>query len=338
MGDNENHDPSEPRQPRNVKGLLRFCMEATKAEDAPSQTSEMFEPMSEERKIWLAEALSKMSVSPSERMSISLEIIENSEKDTEEGTEAQIKAIEEIQQWAEEYDSACDFIKMRGLRVVPQLLSSEVSQLRWAGLELLATLAQNNPFTQAAILQSHLLPVFIAMADSDDHPTVRVKAIYAVSCLVRSNATAQASLLTTDGLGVLVRALKSDNEKIKIKATFLMSALCGDNPAFKDGFLNNGAIEQLATLLKSTPHCSLHEHLMAALVAIVTDNADARERCLQEALDFKTFLCKRMRDIKDQEEWQEEHEHALNLLNVLNAAPPAPQPSQQNSQLMLSAS
>lgn len=306
-------------------------MEATKAEDAPSATSTIFEPLSEERKKWLTEALTNMSVSPVERMTLCLEVIEGSEVNTEEGTEAQVKALEELQQWAEEFDSACDFIKIRGLHVIPALLSSEVSQLRWQGLELLALLAQNNPFTQTAILESHLLPVFLAMADADDHPTVRVKAIYAVSCLVRSNEAAQTSLLATDGLSVLVRALDSDNEKVKLKATFLMSALCGDNPGFKDGFLQHGAVEQLVTLLKSSPHSTLHEHLMAALLAIVTDNAVARERCLEDQLDLKTFLCGRMKEIQDKEEWEDENDYASSLLKVLNSPPPTTQASQPNT-------
>ena len=40
----------QPRQPTNLQGLLRFCMDATKAEDAPHESQ--FEAMSEEvRKI-----------------------------------------------------------------------------------------------------------------------------------------------------------------------------------------------------------------------------------------------------------------------------------------------
>ena len=60
-----------------------------------------------QRKKWLTEALTNMSVSPVERMTLCLEVIEGSEVNTEEGTGAQVKALEELQQWAEEFDSAC---------------------------------------------------------------------------------------------------------------------------------------------------------------------------------------------------------------------------------------
>lgn len=38
--------PNQPRQPADLQGLLRFAMEATKAEDAPNQST--FQPMDEE--------------------------------------------------------------------------------------------------------------------------------------------------------------------------------------------------------------------------------------------------------------------------------------------------
>ena len=42
----ENEQNEGPRPAKNIKGLLRFCMEATRTEDAPN--SRIVEPMSEE--------------------------------------------------------------------------------------------------------------------------------------------------------------------------------------------------------------------------------------------------------------------------------------------------
>merc|ERR1712142_1398802 len=132
-------------------------MEATQAEDA--QGSENMEPMTEERRKWLEEAIREMTVSPAERMNCCLKLIQEAEIDTAEGTEQQIKGLEELQDWAEDMDIAGDFVKINGLRIVPKLLGSEVSELRWRCLELLANLAQNNPFVQTAFLSLKLLPV-----------------------------------------------------------------------------------------------------------------------------------------------------------------------------------
>ena len=47
-----------------------------------------------------------MTVSPVERMNICIKVIEEAEKDTEEGTAQQVKALEELQEWADDMDIA----------------------------------------------------------------------------------------------------------------------------------------------------------------------------------------------------------------------------------------
>ena len=47
-----------------------------------------------------------MTVSPVERMSVCLQVIEAAEVDTAEGTEQTVKALEELQDWAEDMDTA----------------------------------------------------------------------------------------------------------------------------------------------------------------------------------------------------------------------------------------
>jgi hypothetical protein len=51
--------------------------------------------------------------------------------------------------------------------------------------------------------------------------------------LTRENQNAQKVLADRDGFSVLMRAMQTDIEKLKIKAAFLLSSLCTDQPAFK---------------------------------------------------------------------------------------------------------
>ena len=44
--DGDNGGDRQPRQPKDVRGLLKFCMEATRGEDAPGAST--FESMPEE--------------------------------------------------------------------------------------------------------------------------------------------------------------------------------------------------------------------------------------------------------------------------------------------------
>ncbi|XP_059158179.1 hsp70-binding protein 1-like [Physella acuta] len=314
-----NQEQSNPAPVKNLKGLLRFCMEATRSEDAPNSSNpEIFEAMTEDRKKWLEEALTSMTVSPVERMQLCVKSIEEAVPDTEAGTEQQVQAITELQDWAEDLDIAGDFIKINGLRVVPKLLSSEVSELRWRCLELLGNIAQNNPTGQTALLTLKLLPAILMLVDTDPNPLVQVKALYAVSCLVRSNSEAQLQLMAYDGLSVLVRALHSEEEKLRMKATFLMSAICNSNPALKDSLVEAGVIEQLVSLLKEE-HDSSHEHILSTMLTIVADHATAQKKC--RGLDIPTLLCQKIRSLDGQDQFKEEKDYAEQILEVLNQPP-----------------
>lgn len=54
--------------------------------------------------------------------------------------------------------------------------------MRWLCLDLIATLVQNNPYCQEAVIQAEMLPKMLEMLDKDCDATVKTKALYAVSC------------------------------------------------------------------------------------------------------------------------------------------------------------
>jgi len=67
--------------------------------------------------------------------------------------------------------------------VLPLVLSSRHRGLRWRTAELIATLTQNNPYCQDAVVEARLLPLLIKLLDdASEDEQVRVKALYAVSC------------------------------------------------------------------------------------------------------------------------------------------------------------
>lgn len=65
---------------------------------------------------------------------------------------------------------------------ISQYLCHAQSGLRWRAAELIACCAQNMPQVQVHLLSIGALPKLLQLTDSDPHPTVRVKALYAVSC------------------------------------------------------------------------------------------------------------------------------------------------------------
>merc|ERR1712107_685465 len=70
-------DPNQPRQPKDMKGLLRFCVEATKNEDAPdlSDPEKILNDMDPEKRKWLEEALNSMSVDIVEQLVNGIKIL-----------------------------------------------------------------------------------------------------------------------------------------------------------------------------------------------------------------------------------------------------------------------
>ncbi|KAL1473611.1 hypothetical protein MTO96_021903 [Rhipicephalus appendiculatus] len=60
------------RNPKNLPALLNFCVRNTATEDAPSSSTASMDP---ERRKWLEEAMSDMTVSPVEEMQKNLNVI-----------------------------------------------------------------------------------------------------------------------------------------------------------------------------------------------------------------------------------------------------------------------
>ena len=61
-------------------------------------------------------------------------------------------------------------------------LKHESPEVRSLCLELVATLVQNNPYCQAAVLETQLLPTMLNVLDNDKSSAVKTKALYAISC------------------------------------------------------------------------------------------------------------------------------------------------------------
>ncbi|XP_033752609.1 hsp70-binding protein 1-like isoform X2 [Pecten maximus] len=269
------------------------------------------------RREWLESALDNMSTNPVSRMKEALvKLNQPDDEDNENLTDEKIAALEEMIEWCENIDLAIDFHKIGGYEVLAKQFENSEAEVRWNSLELLGVLVQNNPYCQEAALKHELLPLVLGIIDNDSNATVRIKALYAISCLCRDVPDAQKVFVDNDGFSVVMRAMQSDVEKLKIKAAFMLSCLCNDNPEYKDIMCNIGMIDQLVGHLQEE-HSSYHEHLMSALLTIVRDHPRACEECHRHELNLISTLNDRIEFLKGKEEFQEEREYATELLNIL---------------------
>lgn len=312
----------EPRLPKDVKGLLQYCAELSNQETADENVT--FEPMSAERREWLEKALENATVSPVGEMKKAIEIIQKEESDTDD----RVAALETLVEWCEHMDFAIDFHKIGGFVIFPLCLESEEPEIRWQCLELIAALVQNNPYCQAAILQNGLMPTILHMLDTDPDPMVKTKALYAVSCLTRECEEATVQFLSQDGFSVLMRAMQTDIEKVKIKSAFMLSGICKDNDKCKDIICDTGMIDQLVGHL-SEEHTMFHEHVLSALLTIVRGHDRSVQQCLRPELNLVSLLHQKEEDLKGKEQFLEEYEYTKELLDLLKTSP---SPSQNSSE------
>ncbi|XP_041813566.1 hsp70-binding protein 1 [Chelmon rostratus] len=303
------------RYPQNLQGVLQLAVEAGSAAEGPAP----LEPMSEERKMWLREALAEVSkgqMDEVQQMKQCLALLREEgmserqrdgeeERDEEDGDEREA-VFEILSELCENLDSARDLMVLGGLDLcLSQYLCHAQSGLRWRAAELIASCAQNMPQVQVHLLSIGALPKLLQLTDSDPHPTVRVKALYAVSCLVRELEAGLQAFLSHDGFSVLMRGMQSENEKLRTKSAFLLFNLLTSHPEQKDTVVSMGMAQQLVAVLR-TPHSPFHEHVLGALCCLVEDCPQGLRDCRDPALGLEEFLKQRSKELQGKEECQEQ--------------------------------
>ncbi|WAR03324.1 HPBP1-like protein [Mya arenaria] len=267
------------------------------------------------RKEWLEQALNNMTVSPIEEIRKARDIVKDESRDIDD----RIAAVETINEWCDQIDLAIDFHKIGGFDIFPVCLSNEEGELRWQCLDLVATMVQNNPYCQTATLEAGLLPTMLDLMDNDPDPTVKTKALYAMSCLTRDNQQALDAFIQHDGFSYVMRAMQSDVEKLKIKSAFMLSSICTDNDRCKNTLCDIGMIDQLVGHL-SEEHSMFHEHVMSAILNLVRNHPRSLRECCRPELDLVSTLQQKQADLKGTEEFLEEYNYTVELLGLLQSA------------------
>ncbi|XP_062846975.1 hsp70-binding protein 1 [Trichomycterus rosablanca] len=320
------------RHPPNLQGVLRLAVEAGSASDGPA----LREPLSQERIEFLRGALAEMckgQMDEVEQMKRCVSVLlqdekhrESEEEGEEQDEDERESALEMLSELCDNLDNARDLMKMGGLEVsLSRCLCHTQAGVRWRAAELLACCAQNMPEVQLYLLHQGALNTLLQLTDHDTHPTVRVKALYAVSCLVREHEEGLRDFLSHDGFSVLMRGMQSDCEKLRTKSSFLLLNLLTSHPEHKDTVLSMGMVQQLVSVLR-TPHSSVHEHVLGVLCCLVDDCERGVSDCTEPSLGLEELLKHRIQELQGREESQEE----LDFCEHLRAACFPAQPPEDN--------
>ncbi|XP_075773717.1 hsp70-binding protein 1 isoform X2 [Pelodiscus sinensis] len=317
-----------PREhPRNLQGLLQMAITAG---NEPSQ----LEPMSDERRQWLQEAMAQAfrgQLEEVEQMKECLRVLEamspggdggESSEPAEGDPSRQASALELLAELCENLDNAADFCKLDGMRLLAhRYLEHPVPDLRWRAAHLVGTCAQNVPKVQEQALALGCMRKLLRLLDHDGADLVRVKALFAISCLVRAQEGGLQQFLRLDGFSVLMRAMQSPVQKLKVKSAFLLQNLLLDNPEHKETLCSMGMVQQLVALIRSE-HSPFHEHVLGALCSLVTDFPQGVRECREPQLALEELLKERCQLLQQQEEFQEELEFCERLQRVCFQTPP----------------
>ncbi len=193
--------------------------------------------------------------------------------------ESRAAALTELQELVEDLDNARDFESIRGFRSLLPLLEEEAPAALLAPTAwVLGTAAQNNGDLQRHMLEIGALPLLVRLARSaTEKETVRAKAIYAISGMIRANPTGRRAFEAEGGLGVLIDLLGAPDSPLRLlkKAIVLFSDLLGEEDMLGDGVTLSSASDgglQLAVRERAAELCAGVERLLES------DEVDAREK------------------------------------------------------------
>jgi len=227
MGDDE---PTTMSNPNEWLGLLRWSLAYTDGTN-PTAAKEM----DAERRKWLETAMSEMIVDEAKRMKEIVEQLAEMSSSQEEHGDVPQGLFDELEDMVDSLDAAWDLIKMGSMHTVIAMLRSGKPIFRVGASQIVATVAQNNPKCQESLLKLGALAYTTHMSVHDADPTVQLKALSAVSCLVRNCQLGERDFVDNgDGLLALANGLQSDQARFVAKCVHMLSFFLTEDEGMRD--------------------------------------------------------------------------------------------------------
>ncbi|GAU51228.1 hypothetical protein TSUD_136250, partial [Trifolium subterraneum] len=188
--------------------------------------------------------------------------------------EDRYRALLELLELVEPLDNANDLNKLGGLSAVTRELNHYESGIRALAAWVLGKASQNNPTFQQQVLELGVLSRLIIMVKSDSIEE-GIKALYAVSALIRNNLTSQELFYAEAGGLMLQDILRNASIDIKLrrKAVLLLTDLAEyqlenvdkDEPPF---FNDQDLLKSVVDLTASTD-LDLQEKALVAIKSLL---------------------------------------------------------------------
>ncbi|CAN8268162.1 unnamed protein product [Cochlearia groenlandica] len=209
-----------------LDGMLHWAIghsDPATLKEAAKDTEKMSLEELQKRQVELKELVEKLKMpSDAKLMQIAISDLNNSSLSLED----RYRALHELLILVEPIDNANDLSKSGGLRVVAGELNHYDTGVRKLAAWVIGTASQNNPFVQEQVLEYGALTTLIKMVNSSSSEEA-VKALFAVSTLIRNNVAGQDMFYTAHGYVMLQDLMSNESLDIKLKrkAVFLVGDL-----------------------------------------------------------------------------------------------------------------
>ena len=269
-----------PADRSNWNAILKWSM----AQQGDGTSSEPAREISEEDRRWLLDAMASGFIDEIKRMKDIIACISAGIEATHDAEEidARVELMEELTDRVSGVDNGGDLHTLGGLEpLVRYVASSPHARLRAAAAEVLGTTVQNHPKAQEAALGCDAMDPLLRMAagEGDDAPPTdaaqaestttaqgdasegtkelvkaRVKALFALSCLLRGCTRAQEAFQLGDGFALLKNCLRVDHARLRTKALHLARHLATLDMRFMRACVDAGyVLAAAASLAGSLP-------------------------------------------------------------------------------------
>jgi len=268
--------------------------------------------MDPERKQWLQQALEGMTVDFIEQLANGIKILTSSTTDLE----LKEDTLDRLEDWLGNIDTANNFHKIGGFKALLHCLQSNHPSLRTGAAHLIAEICQNNEYCQQHLVKDGFLEVLSQQLDRDEDTACRVKALYAISCIVRDFKPGMAAFAALEGWSTVLRAIQSDSPKLRTKGCFFLASVASIDPSLVEELSGMGLVLQLGAILQGEDVELTHEHVLHALLTLVKQSEIARRDAASPHLNLEQILRSRREEWAGRGEYQESLDHCTNLLNI----------------------
>lgn len=163
-----------------------------------------------------------------EELLTAIRILDNSASTEEEKNES----LNIIRDYIDNIDFANSFVKIGGTDVLLKCIRNSDVSVKANAYNVLAELAQNNPFCQQHFLTSNIIEELVS-ALQNENDIVIASILYALSSLVNNFEPAATEYINSRGIVAVIQCLNSKCSRVFTKACFLISSLSTQYPTIR---------------------------------------------------------------------------------------------------------